>query len=120
MAIAFNQQGQSWLKLKQDKKALIAFNQSLEYLHNYLPAQQGQGIALYRLGFYARATKVFTGILQRNDLTQEQQAISWLYKGISLCGVANATEASQAFEQVVKLTTNPQALAIAKAGCGIR
>ena len=64
---------------------------------------------------------MFTGILQRNDLTQEQQAISWLYKGISLCGVANMLpKASQAFEQVVKLTTNPQALAIAKAGCGIR
>lgn len=120
LGIAFNQQGQSLLKLKQNKRALIAFNQSLKFMPDDLSAQQGRGIALYRLGFYDRAVNIFTKVLQRDDLTQEQQAINWLYQGISLCQTSKVDAASQAFEQVLKLTTEPQVQAIANAGCGIR
>ena len=120
LGIAYSQQGQNLLKLKQNKQALIAFNQSLKYLPNDLFAQQGVGIALYRLGFYNQAINVFTKILQRDNLTQKQQAINWLYQGISLCETSQANVALEAFEQVLKLTTDSQVQAIAKAGCGIR
>ncbi len=120
LAIAFNQQGQSWLETKQNQQALSAFKRSLEYLPNYLPAQQGRGIALYRLGYYSQAVAAFTEVLQRDDLTREQSAINWLYQGISLCETPQITSATQAFKQVLKLTKNPEARAIAKAGCGIR
>ena len=120
LGIAFSQQGQSLLKLKQNKRALFAFNQSLKFMPDDLSAQQGRGIALYRLGFYDRAANIFTKVLQRDDLTQEQQAINWLYQGISLCQTSKVDAASQAFEQVLKLTKDPQAKAIANAGCGIR
>ena len=120
LAIAYNQQGQSLLKLKQNKQALTKFNQSLEYMPDDLIAQQGVGIALYRLGLYTKAIKVFTDILQRDDLTLEQQGMNWLYQGISLCETPQMNAAPKAFEQVLKLTTDSQVQAIAKAGCGIR
>ncbi|MGF1590366.1 MAG: tetratricopeptide repeat protein [Pleurocapsa sp.] len=120
LAIAFEQKGQSWLKLNQNQQALSAFEQSLAYLPAYLSALQGQGIARYRLGHYTEAITAFAEILQRDDLSQEQQAINWLYKGISLCETPKAVAAKQAFEQVLQLTTELQAKAIAQAGCGIR
>ncbi len=120
LAIAFNQKGQSWLKLNQNQPALSAFEQSLEYSPDYLSALQGQAIAQYRLGHYTEAITAFAEILQHDNLTQEQQAINLLYKGISLCETPEATAAPQAFKQVLKLTTDRQAKAIAQAGCGIR
>lgn len=119
-AIAFAQKGQSWLETKQNQQALSAFNRSLEYLPSYLSAQQGKAIALYRLGAYRQATKAFTEILQRDDLTPEQEAINWLYQGISLCETPQNADAPQAFKQVLTLTKNPEIRAIALAGCGIR
>ena len=120
LAIAHNQQGQSWLETQQNQQALAAFNRSLEYVPNYLPAQQGKGIALYRLGQYIQAAKAFATVLHRDDLTPEQSAINWLYRGISLCETPRISSAPEAFKQVLKLTKNSQARAIAKAGCGIR
>lgn len=120
LAIAHNQQGQSWLLTQQNQQALSAFNRSLEYLPHYLPAQQGQGIALYRSGDYRQAATAFAIVLQRDDLTPEQSAINWLYRGISLCETPQIASAPQAFKQVLKLTKNSEARAIAKAGCGIR
>ena len=120
LAIAHNQQGQSWLETQQNKQALSAFKRSLEYLPNYLPPQQGKGIALYRSGQYIQAATAFTTVLQRDDLTPEQSAINLLYRGISLCETPQISSAPQAFQQVLKLTKNSQARAIAKAGCGIR
>lgn len=120
LAIAHNQQGQSWLETQQNQQALSAFKRSLEYLPNYLPAQQGKGIALYRSGQYIQAATTFATVLQRDDLTPEQSAINWLYRGISLCETPQIASAPQAFKQVLKLTKNSQARAIAKAGCGIR
>ncbi|MEM7591005.1 MAG: tetratricopeptide repeat protein [Cyanobacteria bacterium P01_A01_bin.83] len=123
LAIAFNQQGQSWLKLKQNQQALTAFKQALEYSSDYLPALQGSGIALYELGRYQNATSIFSQILQQSEfkqLTDEQQAINWLYQGISLCETDQINSASQAFEQVLQLSKNPQYRQLAQAGCGIR
>ena len=135
LAITFNQQGQNWLELNQNQKALEAFEQSLSYLPDYLSAQQGAGIALYRLARYDRAVATFERVLRRDDLTTEQAATSWLYKGISLCekstpqkrlsvkkhlSRSNIVAAQQAFEEVLRLTNNPESKAIARAGCGIR
>ena len=83
-------------------------------------AQQGRGIALYRLGFYPKAIKTFAQILQRSDLTAQEQAINWLYQGVSFCQTNQRTRAKQAFTQALKLTTDKQAKEIAQAGCGIR
>ncbi len=120
LSMAHNQQGQSLLKLKRNKQALTEFNQSLEYMPDDLVAQQGVGIALYRLELYTKAIKVFTDILHRDDLTLEQQAINWLYQGISFCETPQINSAPKAFKQVLKLTKDSQIQAIAKAGCGIR
>lgn len=123
LAIAFNQQGQSWLKLKRNQQALNAFRQALEYSSDYLPALQGSGIALYELGRYQNATSIFSQIVQQEQfkqLTDEQQAINWLYQGISLCETEQVNSASQAFEQVLQLSKNPQYRQLAQAGCGIR
>ena len=123
LEIAFNQQGQNWLKLKQNQQALTAFKRALEYSSDYLPALQGSGIALYELGRYQNATSIFSQILQQEDfaeLTEEQQAINWLYQGISLCETEQINSASQAFEQVLQLSKNLQYRQLAQAGCGIR
>ncbi|MEO1669924.1 MAG: tetratricopeptide repeat protein [Cyanobacteria bacterium J06631_2] len=120
LAHLLGQQGHNFLELKQNKQALTAFTQSLSYQSNYLVAQQGQGIALYRLGRYRQAVKLFDRLLRREDLTTEQQAIGLLYKGISLCETPQAAAAKEAFEQVLQLTADPQSQKIAKSGCGIR
>ena len=113
-------QGHSFLELEQNKQALEAFEQSLNYQPNFLTAQQGRGIALYRLGRYPQAIKIFKRILRREDLTTVQRAISLLYQGISLCETPQAAAATKAFEQVLQLTTDPQLQKIATSGCGIR
>jgi tetratricopeptide (TPR) repeat protein len=120
LAIAWRRQGQSWLELKQNQQALAAFNQSLTYQPNYLAAQQGRGIVLYRLGHYTKAIQIFEQILQQDNLTPQQQAINWLYKGTSLCQISQVDSANQAFKQVLKLSNNVPSRKIAQAGCGIR
>lgn len=119
-AIAYEQQGQSLLATNRPEQALAAFEQSLKYAPNYLAAQQKKGIALYRLNRHGLAIEVFEQILQRKDLTPEQQAINLLYKGLSLCQTQKKSAADRAFSQVLQLTTNDKVEAIAKAGCGIR
>lgn len=119
-AIAFDQKGQSLLKINRHRAALEAFEQALKYAPDYLPAQQGQGIAQYELGQYSQAIVIFKQILQSDDLSPEQQAISWLYQGISQCQNNEMRAAKQALEQVLRLTSDPQAQKIAQAGCGIR
>jgi tetratricopeptide (TPR) repeat protein len=120
LAIAWRRQGQSWLELQQNQQALAAFNQSLTYQPDYLATQQGKGIALYRLGHYARAIQIFEQILQQDNLTPQQQAINWLYKGTSLCQISQADTANQAFKRVLELSNNVQLQKIARAGCGIQ
>jgi tetratricopeptide (TPR) repeat protein len=119
LAIAWRRQGQSQLELKQNQQALAAFNQSLTYQPQYLAAQQDRGITLYRLGNYAQAIQTFEQILQQDNLTPQQQAINWLYKGTSLCQISQTDAAIQAFKQVLQLTNNVQLQKIARAGCGI-
>ena len=119
-AIAFNQKGQYLLKLKQYQQSLIAFETSLNYLPDYLLAQQGAGIALYELGNYPAAISIFNDILLRQDLTDEQKVISLLYMGVSLCQIPKISDAEQVFAAVLALTTDAQSLEIAQKGCGIQ
>ena len=119
-AIAYEQKGQSLLADNREMQALVAFEQSLKYLPNYLAARQGKGIALYRLNRYDLAIEVFQQILQQKDLTPEQQAINLLYEGLSLCQTQKIPAADRAFSKVLQLTTDDRVRAIAKAGCGIR
>jgi tetratricopeptide (TPR) repeat protein len=120
LAIAFNQKGQILLKTNQYQASLTAFEQSLVNSPDYLSAQQGKGIALYELGDYQQAIALFNQILQRDNLTKEQKAISLLYTGVSLCQARQPTAAAQAFQEVMTLTTDPQSQEIAKKGCGIQ
>ena len=128
LAIAYNRQGQALLKIGQDRAALKAFESSLEYSPQYLSPQQGKGIVLYQLQQYSQAIETFEQILQREDLTAEQQAVSWLYLGINLCQNTdkgnipskNIAAARQAFERVLELTEKAELRTIARAGCGIR
>ena len=120
LAIAFNQQGQSFLKTTQYAQALTAFKQSLAHHADYLSAQQGKGIALYEMEQYQEAIAMFQQILQRDNLTTEQQAMAWLYQGVSFCQTEQIPQAKQAFEQVLNLTTDAQSQKIAAKGCGIR
>lgn len=120
LAIALARRGQTLLQAKQNRAALTAFQESLKYASSYLSALQGEGIALYRLGQYEKAIAIFEEILQRDDLTREQIAIDMLYLGISLCKTQKTTTARKVFQRVLKLTTDPKAKAIARAGCGIR
>jgi len=119
LAHLYGQQGHSLLELQQNQSALVAFEQSLNYQPQYLVAQQGQGIALYRLGRFRQAIKLFEGILRRDDLNAEQQAITWLYQGISLCETPQTAAAVAAFEQVLRLTSNSRLQRMARSGCGI-
>ncbi len=120
LAIAYNQQGEILLKQQQYDKALAAFKQSLEYDTDFIKAQKGKGIALYQLTAYQQANQVFEDILQRDNISQSQQAITRLHQGINFCYAQDSTAASQAFSKVLQLTSDPQLREIAKAGCGIR
>ena len=120
LAIAFNQKGQNLLRTNQYQEALNAFEQSLKNSPDSLLAQQGKGIALYELGKYQQAIAIFVPILQRNNLTKEQQAMSWLYTGMSYCLAQQVDAATSAFKKVLQLTKNTQFKAIAKKGCGVR
>lgn len=120
LAIAFEQKGQSLLKSQQDSAALSAFQQSLKYSSNYFPARQGKAIALYRLGEYETAIETLEQILRQDNLTPEPKAVNWLYLGINLCQIKSNAAAKEAFQQVVQLSSDPQAKAIAEAGCGIQ
>lgn len=118
-AIALNQKGQSLLQTNQYQQALTAFNQSLNNSPDYLSAQQGQGITLYKLGNHNQAIAAFDKILERDDLTKEQRAMSLLYKGISLCNAKKNVAAEEAFKEVLQLSTDRHFQKLAKAGCGI-
>lgn len=118
-AIALNQKGQSLLQTKQYNQALAAFNQSLNHSPDYLSAQQGKGITSHKLDRHYQAIETFDEILQRNDLTEEHKAMSWLYKGICLCDVKKNKAADQAFEKVLQLSTDKYFHKLAQSGCGI-
>lgn len=120
LAIAFNQKGQSLLRTGQLQQAIAAFDQSIKNSADYLSARQGKAISLYKLGHYNQAVAAFDRILQRHDLTNNQEATMWLYKGICLCDAEKSTEADLAFKQVLELSTNSQHHKLAQAGCGIR
>ncbi len=121
LAIAFNQKGQSLLKLNQYSPALTAFNQALENSPDYnISAQQGKGIALYNLGKYDRAIEIFEQIVQLSNLAPEQKIMSWLYQGIIYCQLKQFATAKESFAAVLKFTSDPQSQKIAQAGCGIR
>ena len=120
LAIAFNQKGQSLLRKGQFQQAIAAFDQSLKNSATYLSARQGKAIALYKLGHHNQAVAAFNRILQRHDLTDNQEAMIWLYKGICLCDAEKLTEADRAFKQVLQLSIDPQHHKLAQAGCGIR
>lgn len=119
-AIAFNQKGQNLLKIKQYQKALEAFEQSLKNSPDYLSPQQGKGIALYELGNYEEAIAMLGEILKRNNLADEQKAISLVYTGVSLCQIHKSTAAAAAFQEVLALTKDIQSKKIAQKGCGIQ
>ena len=120
LAIAFERKGQNLLQSGKNRAALAAFEQSLKYSANYHSAMQSKAIALYRLGEHKEAIAVWSQILSQKDLTSEQKAIGWLYRGINLCQIKNVTAARQAFQRVLQVTSDPQASAIAEAGCGIQ
>ena len=119
-AIAFYQQGQSLLKIDRPRQALVAFEQSLANSPNYLPAQQGQAVALYKLGNYEKAIAAFESILRSPDITQKQTTVAMLYKATSLCQIQKTTAARKIFSQVLELTDDPRAQKIARTGCGMR
>ena len=120
LAIAFERKGQNLLQSGKNRAALAAFEQSLKYSANYHSAMQSKAIALYRLGEHKEAIAVWSQILSQKDLTLEQEAIGWLYRGINLCQIQNVTAARQAFQRGLQLTSDPQVRAIAEAGCGIQ
>lgn len=119
LAIAFELKGQNLLKLQQYSESLEAFERALKSSPEYLSAQQGKGVALYELGKYREAISVFGQILQRDDLTERQKAMSLLYTGVSLCQIQKNTPAERAFQEVLQLTTDAQSQEIAQKGCGI-
>ena len=126
LGLAYQQQGRALLQTKAYQSAIKAFNRALEYAPDNLNAQQGLGVAFYELAQHEKSIKVFEQILKREDLTLEQQALSWLYKGINLCQnkqgtiVQNRFAAKQAFQKVLQLTKEAEVITMAQAGCGIR
>lgn len=120
LALAWQLQGYSFLGLQQNQQALAAFNKALEHRADNLSAQQGKGIALYRLGQYQKAIATFSQILERQDLTPEQEAINWLYQGISLCQTPQINVANQVFGRILQLTNDSELQKMASAGCGVR
>ena len=120
LAIAYNQQGELLLKQQKYDKALAAFEQSLKYDSEYLAARQGKGIAFYELGAYQQANWMFEEILQQEQLSQSQRALTLTHQGINFCYADRSQLATKVFERVLKLTNDPQLTAIAKAGCGIK
>ncbi len=105
LPIAYNGQGKSLLRQHQYSHALEAFKKSLVYAPNYLSAQQGQALALTKLGKNQEATQIFDKLLIRDDLSTEQQAITWLYKGINFCSMKQPSLATAAFEKAQQLDT---------------
>jgi tetratricopeptide (TPR) repeat protein len=120
LPIAYNLQGKSLLKQERYDEALVAYQRALVYSPNYLSAQQGMGIALEKLGKHQEAEAVFHNILERRDLSEAQQAITWLYRGINFCSARQVSDARLAFEQVIELKADPAITEIADSGCGLR
>ena len=106
--------------MKQYQESLAAFEQSLQYSADYLSAQQGKGIVLYELNDFKGAIAIFEQILQRDNLTKEQEAMSLLYKGASLCQMQQLDAAEETFQTALALTTNVRFEEIALKGCGIQ
>ncbi len=106
LPVAYNGQGKSLLKQQKYSQALEAFKQSLVYAPNYLSAQQGKALALIKLGQNQEATAIFNRVLIRDDLSREQQAITWLYKGINFCYMKQPKRAKDSFEKALQLSTD--------------
>ncbi len=120
LAIAYKQQGEILLEQQQYNRALTALEKYLEYDFDNINVQQAKGIALYEIGAYPEAEKVFEDILQHDNLSKSQQATVRLHQGINFCYAQKSRAATQAFSQVLQLTNDPRLKAIAKTGCGIQ
>ncbi len=118
LPIAYNGQGKSLLKQHEYSYALEAFNKSLIYAPNYLAAQQGKALALTKLGKNQEASKIFAQLLIREDLSSEQQAITWLYQGINFCLMKQPPLAKAAFKKAQQLDTKyDKAITTAQRDC---
>ncbi len=103
LPIAYNGQGKSLLKQQQYFRALEAFTKSLVYAPNYLSAEQGKALALVKLGKNQEAKEIFERLLIRDDLAPEEQALTWLYKGINFCYMKQPYLAHDAFKKASQL-----------------
>ncbi|HHP7230061.1 MAG TPA: tetratricopeptide repeat protein [Xenococcaceae cyanobacterium] len=105
LPVAYNGQGKTLLKQQKYSQALEAFTRSLVYAPNYLSAQQGKALALTKLGQNQEAGEIFEQVLVRDDLSAEQKAITWLYKGINFCEMQQPNNAKNAFARALRLGT---------------
>lgn len=116
-SIALNSQGRILAEMKQYEKALASYGRSLEYAPDYFPAQRGRGLALKNLGWYDEAHAQFEDMLANVNLSNEQKAETWFYKGLTLCDWQQSKQAIAAFEESLKLKPDYEAAREAAIRC---
>lgn len=117
LAVALGYQGRVLLQKQDYQAALAAYEQALKYNPNYFVALRGKGIAFQGLKQDDRAIAQFYNLLDRPQLTNNQQAEAWYYLGLSLCEFRQTQRAIAAFDRAIQLKPNYQAAERAKQAC---
>lgn len=104
-ALAWNNKGNAYLKLKKYNKAIEAFKKAFEVNPNYYLALHNKGDALYSLGKYDEAIKAYEQVIkQGNDnFINTISYKSYNNKGLAYYKLEKYDEAIKAFDEAIKI-----------------
>ncbi len=108
-ALAWNNKGNAYLKLKKYNKAIEAFEKAFEINPNYYLALHNKGDALYSLGKYEEAIEIYNQVIKKDkDTNEEKQSDpnvykSWNDKGLAYYKLERYDEAVKAFNEAIEI-----------------
>jgi tetratricopeptide (TPR) repeat protein len=100
-ALAWNNKGNAYLKLKKYNKAIDAFEEAFEINPNYYLALHNKGDALYSLGKYEEAINIYDQVISTENDPNVYK--SWNDRGLAKYRLENYEEALEAFDKAIEI-----------------
>ncbi len=100
-SLAWNNKGNTYLKLKKYSRAIEAFKKAVEINPNYDLARNNQGNALSLTGEYEEAIKIYSKVVDKNHNPSFYK--SWNNKGLALSKLERYDEAINAFDKAIEV-----------------
>jgi tetratricopeptide (TPR) repeat protein len=100
-ALAWNNKGNAYMKLKKYNKAIDAFEEAFNINQNYYLALHNQGDALYSLGKYEEAINIYDQVISTENDPNVYK--SWNDRGLAKYRLENYEEALEAFDKAIEI-----------------